>query len=335
MKPLVMIPVTSAPPCLRVDLVPCPPSPPFTAIGSMTLKRFFSIPILLCVSIAALAANEHVISAQSAASAPPIQERLNRVRADLFSAAPHVADDVKELKEILGAEPRSVEAHVLLGMAYRALGTQEMLAEAVAEFRQTIELDASFVPARFYLAHVYLDLGRASRAKEELLAALEKAPGNPQFTALLGEAERQLKNPAKAVELLRQALQADASLVEAHYYLGLALFDAGQTTGVDQGAGARRPVRRREARSVSRPWNGLHRGRTPGRCRGGTHAGSQTRSRGRGVADSARAGVPVEGPVGQSRTGAHPRAGRSQTAHSPRQLPSISSWSSICIPSRA
>jgi len=151
------------------------------------------------------------------------------VRADLFSAAPHVADDVKELKEILGSEPRSVEAHVLLGMAYRALGTQEMLAEAVAEFRQTIELDDSFVPARFYLAHVYLDLGRASRAKEELLAALEKAPGNPQFTALLGEAERQLKNPARAVELLRQALQADASLVEAHYYLGLALFDAGQT----------------------------------------------------------------------------------------------------------
>ncbi len=170
-----------------------------------------------------------LIPVQSAASAPPLQDRLNRVRTDLFSAAPHVADDVKELKEILGAEPRSVEAHVLLGMAYRALGTQEMLAEAVAEFRQTIDLDSSFVPARFYLAHVYLDLGRASRAKEELLAALEKAPGNPQFTALLGETERQLKNPTKAVELLRQALQADASLVEAHYYLGLALFDAGQT----------------------------------------------------------------------------------------------------------
>jgi len=65
--------------------------------------------------------------------------------------------------------------------------------------------------------------------------------------ASLGEAERQLKNPRKAIEVLRQALDADASLVEAHYYLGLALFDAGQTTEAVKEleqvvkSGARRP----------------------------------------------------------------------------------------------
>ena len=160
----------------------------------------------------------------------PIQERLSRVQADLFSPSPHVADDIRELKEILGVDPRSVNAHVLLAMAYRAQGTQEMMGEAVAEFRQALEIDPNFAPARFYLAHIYMDLGRAARAKEELEAALEKAPGNPQFMASLGETERQLKNPKKAVELTRQALAADGSLLEARYYLGLALSDLGQTT---------------------------------------------------------------------------------------------------------
>lgn len=184
-----------------------------------------------------LATSGLVVRGQS--TAPSIQatppraaapDTLNRVRADLFSASPHFQDDVRDLKTILAANPQSVEGHVLLGMAYRGLGTQEMLAEAVAEFRQAIDLDPGFAPARFFLAHVYLDLGRPNRAKEELESALEKAPGNPQFMASLGEAERQLKNPRKAIEVLRQALDADASLVQAHYYLGLALFDAGQTT---------------------------------------------------------------------------------------------------------
>jgi len=155
---------------------------------------------------------------------------VNRVQTDLFSATPHVAEDVRELKAILGVDPRSVEAHLLLGMAYRAQATQEMLAEAVAEFRQALEISPDFMPTRFYLAHVYLDMGRPARAKEELEAALLKTPGNPQLMASLGEAERQLKNPRKAVEIIREALTSDESLAEGRYYLGLALFDLGQTT---------------------------------------------------------------------------------------------------------
>ena len=167
--------------------------------------------------------------AQSPA-ASQTQQTLVRIRADLFSATPHFNEDITALKAVLGQDPKSVEAHVLLGFAYRGLGTQEMLAEAVAEFRQAVDLDPNFLPARFSLAHSYLDLGRPARAKEELESALEKAPGNPQFMALLGESERQLKNPGKAVELIRQALQSDPSLLEGRYYLGLALFDHGQTT---------------------------------------------------------------------------------------------------------
>jgi tetratricopeptide (TPR) repeat protein len=164
------------------------------------------------------------------AAAPPasIQQRLERVRADLFSKAEHLPEDVKELKAVLALDPRSAEAHVLLGIAYSTQGSKDLKGEAIGEFRQALDLDPALVPVHFYLAHLYLDLGRAARAKEELEAALMKAPGNPEFLALLGESERQLKNPTRAVEVTRQALQADEAFAQARYYLGLALLDLGQ-----------------------------------------------------------------------------------------------------------
>jgi tetratricopeptide (TPR) repeat protein len=156
------------------------------------------------------------------------QDRLDRVRADLFARAEHLDEDVRELKQILAIDPRSAEGHMLLGIAYRTVGSQELIGESVAEFRQALDIDPSLVPVRLYLAHVYLDLGRGARAREELERGLEQAPGNSEFLALLGETERQLKNPQRAVELTRRALQADQSNAQARYYLGLALYDLGQ-----------------------------------------------------------------------------------------------------------
>ena len=165
---------------------------------------------------------------QADAANASIKDRLNRVSADLFSRPDRAADAIPELKAILALDPRLAEGHFLLGIAYRIVGTPEFMAEAVAELRQALALNAQYVPARFYLAQLYLDLGRPGRARDELEAALTQAPGNPQFLAMLGEAERQSKNPRRAVDVIRQALKADESFAQARYYLGLALFDLGQ-----------------------------------------------------------------------------------------------------------
>jgi tetratricopeptide (TPR) repeat protein len=166
--------------------------------------------------------------AWQAAAPPPIQERLDRVKADLYSRTDRLDENVKELKQILALDPRSADAHMLLGIAYSTWGSKELKGEAIGEFRQALDLNPRLVQVRFFLAHLYLDLGRAVRAREELEAALVQTPGQPEFLALLGEAERRLKNPRRAVEVTRQALQADASFGPARYYLGLALLDAGQ-----------------------------------------------------------------------------------------------------------
>ena len=161
-------------------------------------------------------------------SQPSLQARLQRVSSELLSRPDRLPEAVKELKDILASDPSSADAHMLLGIAYRGLGGQELLGEAVAELRQAIALNPKLAPARMYLAYVYLDLGRPARARQELEAALAQAPNHPPFLAVMGETERQLKNPARAIELLRQALSADASFAQARYYLALALLDAGQ-----------------------------------------------------------------------------------------------------------
>jgi tetratricopeptide (TPR) repeat protein len=166
--------------------------------------------------------------AWQAASQGTVQERLDRVRAELFSRPDRVHENVGELKQVLAIDPRSADAHMLLGIAYAALGTKELKGEAIGELRQALELNPRLVEVRFYLARLYLDLGRPGRAREELDAALEQMPGHPEFLALLGETERRLKNPRRAIEVTRQALQADQTFGPARYYLGLALLDAGQ-----------------------------------------------------------------------------------------------------------
>jgi Tfp pilus assembly protein PilF len=165
---------------------------------------------------------------------PALRERVNRVGSDLFSPTPHPAEAIKELKEILAIAPDLPEAHLLLGVAYRAQGNPELMGEAVAELRQALALNPELTQARMILARIYLDLARPSRARDELQVALEKIPNNPQLLTLMAEAERQLGNPKKAVDLSRQVLEIDPKFNQARYYLGLALLDLQQTAAAIQ-----------------------------------------------------------------------------------------------------
>jgi tetratricopeptide (TPR) repeat protein len=190
--------------------------------------RALIVSLSLMMTDASFAPAPMLGASQAEGAKTSIQERLKRVSADLFTRTDRVDDAIRELKAILAIDPNSAEGHLLLGIAYRSRRDPELMGEAVAELRQALALNPAMPPARLYLAYVYIDLGRADRAREELTTALAQVPGNPQFLALLGETERQLKNPQRAVELARQALLADESFAQGRYYLALALFDLGQ-----------------------------------------------------------------------------------------------------------
>jgi tetratricopeptide (TPR) repeat protein len=132
---------------------------------------------------------------------------------------------VTQCKEAVGIDVQSGAAHLLLGQAYLALRAASMVAEAKAEFQQALDLDPGLVWARFYLAKVYLDIGRPDKAKAELEAALKTRPGVAHFLSLSGEAERKLGAPEAAIEWHKKALAADPQLNTAHYYAALAYID--------------------------------------------------------------------------------------------------------------
>ena len=135
---------------------------------------------------------------------------------------------VRECKAVLAANPRSAPAHMLLGQAYLSRGDIAMIGEAKAELQQALDLDASLIWARFYLARVYLDQGINEKAKEQLERGLLDRPDVPHFLSLLGEVDRKLGNPSASLELNRKALALDANLTPAHYYLALAHLDLKQ-----------------------------------------------------------------------------------------------------------
>ena len=136
---------------------------------------------------------------------------------------------IKELKTAITLDPRSAGAHLMLGYAYRLLGSYRMIGEAKGEFRQALSLDPANTSARFHLARVYLDLGRVRKARTTLEERLEITEKTPELLSLLGEVNRQSGDPRLSIRQNESAAIQDPNLAQAHYYLGLAHLDRGDT----------------------------------------------------------------------------------------------------------
>ena len=170
-----------------------------------------------------------VASGMTWAQTPPADQQ----GAQLGVAAQHLQQGkaeqaIRECKGVLAADPRSAPAHMLLGMAYLAQGVVAKVADAKAELQQALDLDPELLWARFYLARLYLDQGLSEKAQEQLERGLKQRPGFPPFLSLLGEVRRKLGDPGASLELNRKALEADATMTPAHYFLALAYLDLKQ-----------------------------------------------------------------------------------------------------------
>ena len=151
----------------------------------------------------------------------------------LSAAAEHLQQGraeqtIRECKGVLATDPRSAQAHMLLGLAYLAQGSIDRIADAKAELQQALDLDPELLWARFYLARLYLEQGLAEKAQGQLERGLKQSPGSPPFVSLLGEVRRRLGDPAASVELNRKALEAGDTTTPADYFLALAYLDLKQ-----------------------------------------------------------------------------------------------------------
>src|SRR5690606_11886078 len=168
--------------------------------------------------------------------AVPQAETLQRdKRSDNFSKAMEygqkalqegeIEDAIAHFKEAVAIDPRSGEAHMFLGFAYRVSGSYDRLCEAKAELRQALAINPGLVWARIYLGRIYLDLGRLRNARQELEGAVQRHPSTAQAVALLAEVYRQEEDLEKALKSIERARELAPELIDVHYYSGLVYRD--------------------------------------------------------------------------------------------------------------
>jgi len=175
-----------------------------------------------------------------------IAETRAKVETLLVSAKP----DVKQLADVYGKLGNLYLTHELYTSAdacynnaiqlnpdhfpwayYSAYLAQENgnMQAALPRFKKAIELDAEYLPARYRLAQVYLDLNRNDEAYELFYSLLNQ----PTFKAAahngLGQVYLMRQDYSTAVEHFTQALAIAPEATKIHYPLALALRGAGKT----------------------------------------------------------------------------------------------------------
>jgi len=201
------------------------------------------------------------LSKMSEAAQSQMRERyaVLAARQDAVKTPPAVlADAYGAIGELLlaaryleSAEPALLNARALaptdprwpyyLGHLYRLRGALE---PAAASFRDALVLRADDVPARVWLASVYIDEGRYDDADPLLAAVLQR---DPQSIAALYHAGRLAlarRDFHKAVSNLEAALRHDPAAPALHYPLAMAY------RGVGRDADADAQLRLRDQRNV-------------------------------------------------------------------------------------
>ena len=114
--------------------------------------------------------------------------------------------------------PADASGHYALGMTLEAL---QRAAEARSEFEKSIELQPAQTESYFQIGRMELEAGGLAGAERQFTRVLKRDPHHAGALAAMGRLRFQQKNYAESADLLQKAIAADASLREAHYYLGL------------------------------------------------------------------------------------------------------------------
>jgi Flp pilus assembly protein TadD len=136
-----------------------------------------------------------------------------------------VEEAVAAYRQAIDLDPGNAKAHYNLGNALKARGNGD---EAIAAYRQAIELDPRNARAHY-------NLGLAVKARGQLDEAIEHYQLAIRLDGMLAGAHTNLGNALKgkgqldeAIRAYHKAIDLDPRDARAHYNLGLALYGQGQ-----------------------------------------------------------------------------------------------------------
>lgn len=114
--------------------------------------------------------------------------------------------------------PADASGHYALGMTLEAL---QRSAEARSQFEKSIELKPGQTESYFQIGRMEMEAGDLQTAEAQFTRVLKRDPHHAGALSSMGRLRFQQKDYAQAAGLLQKAIAADASLREAHYYLGM------------------------------------------------------------------------------------------------------------------
>jgi Flp pilus assembly protein TadD len=143
----------------------------------------------------------------------------------LFVAQNSTDRAIAEFQNLAQLNPKSVEAHVMLGLIY------EMRKEANTaqnQYRQALSIDAHSVVAANNLAWLMAESGgNLDEALKLAQAAAEKQPNTSNVMDTMGWIYYKKKAYRSAVDLFRQCLEKDPQNPVYAYHLGMSYFAMG------------------------------------------------------------------------------------------------------------
>lgn len=143
-------------------------------------------------------------------------------------------DARREFARYVNLRPDDPSGFGALGMTLAGLGKPE---EARPQFERSIALDPKQSESYYQLGLLDLDGGDYASATQNFQHALQAKPNDASTLAALGRVEFEEKHYTDAITQLRQAVDQDDSLQEAHYYLGLTFARVGRKSDSDEQLG--------------------------------------------------------------------------------------------------
>lgn len=114
--------------------------------------------------------------------------------------------------------PADASGHYALGMTLEAL---QRAADARRQFEKSIELQPAQTESYFQLGRIELEAGNPGAADAQFTRVLSRDSHHAGALGSEGRLKFEQKDYAQALDLLEKAIALNASLREAHYYLGM------------------------------------------------------------------------------------------------------------------
>jgi tetratricopeptide (TPR) repeat protein len=154
---------------------------------------------------------------------PPESHEL--VEARRLLAEHRWAPAIGAFEKLLKQNPKSVDAHIGLGIALWASGDKQ---RALIEFQSALQVNPGSPQAHYNVALALRDLGEHAKAIAELNRALKLKPDYDDARLALGLVQQQTGDLSGAMAQYRLVLKRNPRSAEAHNWLGVAYMQKNQ-----------------------------------------------------------------------------------------------------------